>query len=101
MAWTTSDIPDQSRRVAVVTGGNGGLGLEVARELARKGGRVVIAARDQAKGESARASIRGELPGASLELVPLDLASLASVGQAAAAILDGHPRIDILVNNAG
>jgi NAD(P)-dependent dehydrogenase (short-subunit alcohol dehydrogenase family) len=101
MAWTTSDIPDQSHRVAVVTGGNGGLGLEVARELARKGGHVVIAARDQAKGESARASIRGEVPGASLELVPLDLASLASVRQAAAAILDRHPRVDILVNNAG
>ena len=101
MAWTTSDIPDQSGRVAVVTGANGGLGLEVARQLARKGGHVVMAARDQAKGESARASIRGELPGASLELVPLDLASLASVRQAAAAILAGHPRIDILVNNAG
>jgi NAD(P)-dependent dehydrogenase (short-subunit alcohol dehydrogenase family) len=101
MAWTTADIPDQSHRVAVVTGGNGGLGFEVARELARKGGRVVIAARDQAKGESARASIRGELPGASLELVPLDLASQASVRQAAAAILDEHPRVDILVNNAG
>ena len=101
MAWTTSDIPDQSGRVAVVTGANGGLGLEVARQLARKGGHVVMAARDQAKGESARASIRGELPGASLELVPLDLASLASVRQAAAAILAGHPRVDILANNAG
>jgi NAD(P)-dependent dehydrogenase (short-subunit alcohol dehydrogenase family) len=101
MAWTTSDIPDQSGRVAVVTGANGGLGLEVARQLARKGGHVVMAARDQAKGESARASIRGELPSASLELVPLDLASLASVRQAAAAILAGHPRVDILVNNAG
>ena len=101
MAWTTSDIPDQSGRVAVVTGANGGLGLEVARQLARKGGHVVMAARDQVKGGSARASIRRELPGASLELVPLDLASLASVRQAAAAILAGHPRVDILVNNAG
>jgi NAD(P)-dependent dehydrogenase (short-subunit alcohol dehydrogenase family) len=43
MAWTTADIPDQSGRAAVVTGANGGLGLEVARELARKGGQVVMA----------------------------------------------------------
>jgi NAD(P)-dependent dehydrogenase (short-subunit alcohol dehydrogenase family) len=101
MAWSTADIPDQSRRVAVVTGGNGGLGLEVARELARKGGHVVIAARDPAKAESARASIRAEIPDVSLELQPLDLASLASVRQAAASILAGQQRVDILVNNAG
>jgi NAD(P)-dependent dehydrogenase (short-subunit alcohol dehydrogenase family) len=101
MAWTAADIPDQSGRVAVVTGANGGLGLEVARELARKGGHVVLAARDQAKAEAARASIRDEVPGASLELQPLDLASLASVGEAAGAILAGHPRVDVLVNNAG
>jgi NAD(P)-dependent dehydrogenase (short-subunit alcohol dehydrogenase family) len=101
MAWTTADIPDQSRRVAVVTGANGGLGLEVARELARKGSHVVMAARDQSKAEAARASIRGEIPDVALELQPLDLASLASVREAAASILAHHPRIDVLVNNAG
>jgi NAD(P)-dependent dehydrogenase (short-subunit alcohol dehydrogenase family) len=101
MAWTTADIPDQSGKVAVVTGANGGLGLEVAKELARKGALVVMAARDQSKAEPARASIRAEVPGASLELQPLDLASLASVHQATARILANHPRIDILVNNAG
>jgi NAD(P)-dependent dehydrogenase (short-subunit alcohol dehydrogenase family) len=82
MAWTTADIPDLSCRVAVVTGANGGLGLEVARELARKGAHVVMAARDHAKAEEARASILAEIPGASLEVVPLDLASLASVREA-------------------
>jgi NAD(P)-dependent dehydrogenase (short-subunit alcohol dehydrogenase family) len=101
MAWTTADIPDQTDRVAVVTGANGGLGLEVARELARKGGHVVMAARDQAKAEAARASIHHEVPDASLELQPLDLSSQRSVREAAAQILAGQPRIDILVNNAG
>ena len=101
MGWTTDDIPDQTGRVAVVTGANGGLGLEVARALAGRGAHVVMAARDQAKAEVARAAIRAQVPDASLELRPLDLASLASVGEAAAAILADHPRIDLLVNNAG
>jgi NAD(P)-dependent dehydrogenase (short-subunit alcohol dehydrogenase family) len=101
MAWTASEIPDQSGAVAVVTGANGGLGLEVARELARRGGHVVMAARDQAKAEAARASIRAEVPDASLELQPLDLASQASAREAAGRILAAHPRVDILVNNAG
>jgi NAD(P)-dependent dehydrogenase (short-subunit alcohol dehydrogenase family) len=101
MTWTTADIPDQSGRVAVVTGANGGLGLEVARELARKGGHVVMAARDQTKAEAARASIRDQVPGGSLALQPLDLASQRSVREAAAQILADHPRIDILANNAG
>jgi NAD(P)-dependent dehydrogenase (short-subunit alcohol dehydrogenase family) len=101
MAWTTADIPDQSGRVAVVTGANGGLGVEVTRELARKGGHVVMAVRDRAKADAARASVLGEVAGASLELRPLDLASLASVREAASSILADHPRIDVLVNNAG
>ena len=101
MAWTTADIPDQSGRVAVVTGANGGLGLEVARELARRGARVVMAARDQAKAAAAEASIRAQVPDALLELRPLDLASQASVGEAAAAILADHSRVDLRGNNAG
>jgi NAD(P)-dependent dehydrogenase (short-subunit alcohol dehydrogenase family) len=101
MPWTAADIPDQSGRVAVVTGANGGLGLEVARELARRGGLVVMAARDQAKAEAARASVLATVPGAALRLQPLDLASQGSVRAAAARILADHPRIDVLVNNAG
>jgi NAD(P)-dependent dehydrogenase (short-subunit alcohol dehydrogenase family) len=101
MGWTAADIPDLSGKVVVVTGGNGGLGLEVARELARKGALVVIAARDAAKTAAARASIATDIPGAALEIAPLDLASLDSVVQAAAAILDAHPVVDVLVNNAG
>jgi NAD(P)-dependent dehydrogenase (short-subunit alcohol dehydrogenase family) len=101
MAWSTADIPDQSGRVAVVTGANGGLGLEVARELARKGAHVVMAARDQRKTEEAVASILAEIPHASLEVQALDLASLASVREVAANILAAHPTVDVLVNNAG
>jgi NAD(P)-dependent dehydrogenase (short-subunit alcohol dehydrogenase family) len=101
MSWTAADIPDQSGRVAVVTGANGGLGLETARALAGAGAHVVLAARNQAKAEQALADIRAEIPDASLEVVPLDLSSQASVRQAAAQILASHEKVDILVNNAG
>jgi NAD(P)-dependent dehydrogenase (short-subunit alcohol dehydrogenase family) len=101
MSWTTSDIPDQSGRVVVVTGANGGLGLETARALAAAGAHVVMAARDPEKTAAAEKSIRETHPSALLEIVPLDLGSLASVKQAAGRILAAHDRIDLLVNNAG
>jgi NAD(P)-dependent dehydrogenase (short-subunit alcohol dehydrogenase family) len=101
MAWTTNDIPNLSGKVAVVTGANGGLGLETVRELARKGAQVVMAARNHEKAEKARAEVTVAVPDASLELIELDLASLASVRAAAAAIVASHPKVDLLVNNAG
>lgn len=101
MSWTAADIPDETGRIAVVTGANGGLGLESARALARAGGHVVMAARNQEKAAAALADIRSSVPDASLELVELDLGSLESVRRAAAQILAAHERIDILLNNAG
>lgn len=101
MTWTPADIPDLSGRVAVVTGANGGLGLETAKELARAGAHVVMAARNQGKAESARQQIESEVPEARLEVVPLDLGSLAAVREAATTILAAHPKIDLLLNNAG
>lgn len=101
MPWTTADIPDLSGKVAVVTGANGGLGLESATALAAAGAHVVMAARNREKAEAALAGILSTHPGASLEIVDLDLASLDSVRAAAAQIAASHPRIDILMNNAG
>jgi NAD(P)-dependent dehydrogenase (short-subunit alcohol dehydrogenase family) len=101
MAWSTKDIPDLTGRVAVVTGANGGLGLETARALAGAGAHVVVAARNQGKATSAVADLRLTHPTASLQIVPLDLGSLASIRTACEAIARAHDRIDILVNNAG
>jgi NAD(P)-dependent dehydrogenase (short-subunit alcohol dehydrogenase family) len=101
MGWKASNIPDLSGKTAVVTGGNGGLGLETSRQLAAHGAHVVIGARNLAKAESARAEIQKTVPGASLEIVPLDLGSLAAVAEFAAAVKAAHPRIDLLFNNAG
>lgn len=101
MAWTTRDIPDLSGRTVVVTGANGGLGLETARALAGAGAHVVMAARNQEKAAAAANDIRRSHPNASLEIVALDLGSLASVRKAAETIAATHPTIDVLVNNAG
>jgi NAD(P)-dependent dehydrogenase (short-subunit alcohol dehydrogenase family) len=101
VAWSAEDIPDLTGQIAVVTGANGGLGLETARELARKGAHVVMAARDQEKVARAEADIRSDVGSPSLEIVPLDLGSLESVREAAGRMLESHERIDILMNNAG
>jgi NAD(P)-dependent dehydrogenase (short-subunit alcohol dehydrogenase family) len=84
-----------------VTGANGGLGLETARQLAAKGAYVVMAVRNQEKAAAAVDEIRASAPDAALELVALDLASLASVRAAAAQIVAAHKSIDLLINNAG
>lgn len=101
MAWTTANIPDLSGRTAVVTGANSGLGLESAKALAGAGAHVVLAARNPEKTADAVATILTAHPGASLEVVPLDLGSQAGVKAAAAAIRDSHGAVDILMNNAG
>jgi NAD(P)-dependent dehydrogenase (short-subunit alcohol dehydrogenase family) len=101
MAWTPADIPDQTGRVAVVTGANTGLGFHTALQLARQGAHVVMAARNRDKAAAAQIEIDSRVQDASLEIRRLDLASLSSVGDFAEQVLSDHDRIDILVNNAG
>ncbi|MDH3646696.1 MAG: oxidoreductase [Gammaproteobacteria bacterium] len=101
MAYTTDSIPDLVDDIAVVTGANGGLGLETAKALADAGAHVVMAARNQDKARIALAEIMTAAQGARLEVVEVDLGSLVSVRAAADTILARHDRIDILVNNAG
>jgi NAD(P)-dependent dehydrogenase (short-subunit alcohol dehydrogenase family) len=101
MAYTADSVPTLDGQTAVITGANGGLGLQTAMVFAAKGAQVVMAVRNQEKAAQAVAEIRAETPDADLELVELDLGSQASVTSAAQEILDNHERIDILVNNAG
>ncbi len=95
--WTAAEIPDQCGRVAVVTGANSGLGLVTATALARAGATVVLACRDRAKGERARATIDG----GDVQVAELDLADLASVREFASVVQDLQGRLDVLINNAG
>ncbi|BBX10154.1 SDR family NAD(P)-dependent oxidoreductase [Mycolicibacterium aichiense] len=99
--WTEADVPDQSGRIAIVTGSNTGLGFDTARVLAQHGAQVVMAVRDTAKGEAAAAEIRRAAPTAEVTVHKLDLGSLASVRDAAAELGSAYPRIDLLINNAG
>lgn len=101
MAYTRDSIPDLTGKTTVVTGANGGLGLETAKTFAAKGAHVVMAVRNQEKAAKAVEEISAEAPGASLQLVELDLGSQESVKKAAETILAAHDTIDILVNNAG
>lgn len=101
MTWTEKDVPDESGRIAIVTGSNTGLGYDTARVLAARGARVVMAVRDTAKGEQAAARIRRLSGAADVTVHKLDLGSLASVRTAAAELAAAYPRIDLLINNAG
>ena len=95
-------VGDLSGQVIVVTGGNSGIGKATARRLAAAGARVVITARDRARGEAAVADIRaGAGPDARVEVRHLDLADLASVRAFVQDFLRDHDRLDVLVNNAG
>jgi NAD(P)-dependent dehydrogenase (short-subunit alcohol dehydrogenase family) len=95
--WTADDIPDQSGRVAVVTGANSGIGLIAARELARAGATVIFAARNLEKAEQAAADIAADRR----SIEQLDLADLESVRAFAGRVQGAHERVDLLINNAG
>jgi NAD(P)-dependent dehydrogenase (short-subunit alcohol dehydrogenase family) len=99
--WTTADIPEQTGRVAVITGANTGLGYETALALAEHGAHVVLAVRNVDKGKDAAARITAAYPRADLALQELDLTSLDSVRAAAQQLRADHDRIDLLINNAG
>jgi len=99
--WTDQAIGDQRGRTVVVTGANAGIGFETAKVLAGRGAAVVLACRDIRKATDAAGRITDAVPGATVDVVPLDLASLASVRQAAGQIRSRYPRLDLLINNAG
>lgn len=100
MSWGEGDIPSLDGNVALVTGANSGIGLAAATILAKHGARVVMACRNAAKAEAAAQQVRATATGP-VEIVPLDLSSLASVDECASAFLRNEVKLDLLLNNAG
>ena len=92
MAWKPSEIPDQTGRVIVITGANGGLGAETAKALAARGATVIMACRNAVKANRVADAIPGDV-----QVASLDLSDLSSVRAFAAAC----GPIDVLINNAG
>jgi NAD(P)-dependent dehydrogenase (short-subunit alcohol dehydrogenase family) len=97
-----SPTTDLTGKIAVVTGGNSGIGKQTALELATMGAHVVIAARNAEKAAAAVAEIAPRTgAGGNVTTIPIDLASFASVRAFAGEFRARHDRLDILVNNAG
>jgi NAD(P)-dependent dehydrogenase (short-subunit alcohol dehydrogenase family) len=99
--WTRADIGDLSGRVAVITGANSGLGLQISMDLAEAGARVLMACRNREKANAAIAEVLARGPKGTVEFLELDLADLGSVARAATELASRTDRLDILGNNAG
>jgi NAD(P)-dependent dehydrogenase (short-subunit alcohol dehydrogenase family) len=93
------NMQSSSKKVALVTGANKGIGFEIARQIGRTGVTVLLGARDKAAGEEAAARLTAE--GIDARFIAIDVADCASIKEAAADITSAFGRLEVLVNNAG
>ncbi|KAH9019371.1 NAD-P-binding protein [Lactarius hengduanensis] len=99
--WTTADVPDQTGKTVIVTGGNGGIGKETARVLLLKGARVYIATRSEEKSQKAIEELKKETGKDSIFFLKLDLADLVSIKAAAEEYISKETELHTLYNNGG
>ncbi|KAH9005636.1 NAD-P-binding protein [Lactarius hatsudake] len=99
--WTAADVPDQTGKTVVVTGGNGGIGRETARVLLSKGARVYIATRSEEKSQKAIEELKKETGKDSIFFLKLDLADLVSIKAATEAYISKETELHTLYNNGG
>ena len=101
MSFKVERTPSLAGKVALVTGGNSGLGLASVRAFTSKGAHVLLAARNSSKAEQAIKAVLNDNPSASVEFLPLDLASQKDIRAAADSVSRRFPKLDFLMNNAG
>lgn len=99
--WTAENIPDQSGKIIIITGANNGLGFVDAKELSGKGAQVIMACRNLEKANDAKEKILEKHPGASLDIMELNLADFDSIKKFAAGFSQKYQKLDVLINNAG
>lgn len=92
---------NMSKKTVVITGANSGIGYHVAMQLAEQGANIVMACRSMGKAEQARDELLSHVPGASVEIIPLDVSELASVHEFEKQFAEKVGVLDVLVNNAG
>jgi NAD(P)-dependent dehydrogenase (short-subunit alcohol dehydrogenase family) len=91
----------KDRKTVLITGGNAGIGLAIATEIAGNGTQVILACRNQTKAAQAREKILAISPATDIQIYPLDLASFASIKKLSDQFLVDHSKLDVLINNAG
>ncbi|KAN0127177.1 NAD-P-binding protein [Lactarius tabidus] len=99
--WTATDVPDQSGKTVIITGGSAGIGRETARVLLSKGARVYIATRSEEKSQKAIEELKKETGKDSIFFLKLDLADLPSVKAAAEEYIGKETELHTLYNNGG
>ncbi len=99
--WNEKSVPDQSGKRILITGANSGIGYEATRVLAQHDAQVILACRSEEKALAAMARIRDAYPKASLQFMPLDLASQRSIKDLAELFFEQYDTLDVLINNAG
>lgn len=99
--WTADDLPDLSDKTILITGSNSGIGYEAALQFARVHANVILACRRPDSARAAADQIVKQFPGSSVEVLALDLSSLASIRAAADEFRSKHRKLDVLCNNAG
>lgn len=92
---------NESRKTAVITGANAGIGFQAALKLAEDGTRILMACRSMDKAKQARSEILARVPRADIEILPLDVSEPASVKEFAGCFGEQIGKLDILINNAG
>ncbi|CCA76354.1 related to Oxidoreductase, short-chain dehydrogenase [Serendipita indica DSM 11827] len=99
--WKVEDIPDLTGKVAIVTGGNAGIGYEIVKALLTKHAKVYLTSRSTTNGEVAVRKLRDEVKDADVHVLEINLADMSSVKRAASAFQSKETQLHLLINNAG